>query len=108
EQKPVSKIDPKDQLFTQLEQEIFSRQEAKSNQTIISKDEDKSIAYLRDLQKQNIRDPNLQQGQTLDSVLYNIKGVINRVSREESTQRQKLAKMESDISISQSKIINTI
>ncbi|MEB2785719.1 hybrid sensor histidine kinase/response regulator [Algoriphagus persicinus] len=108
ELQPIGKINPKDYLFNELEQEISSRQEGKANQTILTNEEDKSIAYLRDLQKQNLRDANLPVGQTLDSVLYNIKGVINRVNREESYQRQKLATMEADISISQSKIINTI
>lgn len=112
ELRPIDKINPKDYLFNELEQEISSRQEAKTIQeqkkTIITNDDDKSIAFLRDLQKQNVKDPNLPEGQTLDSVLYNIKGVINRVNREESFQRQKLANMEADISISQSKIINTI
>ncbi|WP_339866289.1 ATP-binding protein [uncultured Algoriphagus sp.] len=112
EQKPIEKINPKENLFNELQQEISSRQEAKISKVpqkaIITTEDDKSIAYLRDLQRQNFRDSNLPQGQTLDSVLYNIKGVINRVNREESFQRQKLAKMESDISISQSKIIKTI
>ncbi|PZX51086.1 signal transduction histidine kinase [Algoriphagus ratkowskyi] len=108
EQKPIEKVNPKDQLFNDLQKEITSRQEAKVGQTIVTKDYDKSIAYLRDLQKQNLRVTNLPEGQTLDSVLHNIKGVIDRVNREESNQRQKLAKMEADISISQSKIINTI
>ncbi|MEB2777279.1 ATP-binding protein [Algoriphagus sp. D3-2-R+10] len=112
ELQPIEKINPKDYLFNELQQEITSRQEAKSNKeeqkTIIAKENDKSIAYLRDLQKQNLRDPNLPPEQTLDSVLYNIKGVINRVNREESLQRQRLAKMEADISVSQSEIINTI
>lgn len=112
EQQPIDRINTKDQLFSELEQEISSRKEVKTSQkqknTIITKDEDKSIAYLRDLQKQNLRDPNVPEKQTLDSVLYNIRGVINRVNREESSQRQKLAKTEADISISQSKIINSI
>ncbi|MFC5625297.1 hybrid sensor histidine kinase/response regulator [Algoriphagus winogradskyi] len=112
EQKPIEKINPKASLFNELEEEMTSRQEAKTGKvqqkTIITNEDDKSIAFLRDLQKQNFKDSNLPEGQTLDSVLYNIKGVINRVNREESIQRQKLAKMEADISISQSKIINTI
>lgn len=108
EQRPIGKINPKDYLFNELEQEISMRQEAKADQAIISKEDDQSIAYLRDLQRQNLRDPNLPAVQTLDSVLYNIKGVINRVNREEAFQRQRLAKMEADISISQSKIISTI
>lgn len=112
EQKPIDKINPKASLFNELEQEISSRQEAKTSvtpqKTIIANEDDKSIAFLRDLQKQNVKSSNLPAGQTLDSVLYNIKGVINRVNREESFQRQKLASMEADISISQSKIINTI
>lgn len=108
EQRPIQKVDPKDQLFNELEQEISSRQEARTSQTIIAKEDDRSIAYLRDLQKQNVKESNLPTGQTLDSVLYSIRGVINRVNREEAYQRQKLATMEADISISQSKIINTI
>ncbi|REG81699.1 hybrid sensor histidine kinase/response regulator [Algoriphagus antarcticus] len=108
EQQPIGKINPKDQLFSDLEKEISSRQEAKSNLTIIRKDGDKPIDFLRDLQKKNLKDPNLPEVQTLDSVLHNIKGVINRGNREEAFQRQKLAKMEAEISISQSKIINTI
>ncbi|PZX51454.1 hybrid sensor histidine kinase/response regulator [Algoriphagus chordae] len=112
ELQPIEKVNPKAQLFNELEQEISSRQGAKipltPQKTIVAKEDDKSISHLRDLQKQNLRDPGLPEEQTLDSVLYNIKGVINRVNREESIQRQKLAKMESDISVSQSKIINTI
>lgn len=114
ELKPIEKVNLKENLFNELEQEISSRQEAKTSKlpqktkTIIANEDDKSIAYLRDLQKQNVKDLNLPESQTLDSVLYNIKGVINRVNREEAFQRQKLAKMEADISISQSKIINTI
>ncbi|WPR73866.1 hybrid sensor histidine kinase/response regulator [Algoriphagus sp. NG3] len=108
ELQPIGKINPKDYLFKELEQEMSLRQEAMANKNILSKDDDKSLAYLRDLQKQNIKDPNLPAGQPLDSVLYNIRGVINRVNREEAFQRQKLAQMESEISVSQSKIINTI
>ncbi|MEP0711540.1 MAG: ATP-binding protein, partial [Algoriphagus sp.] len=111
-QQPIAKINTKDQFFSELEQEISSRKEVQANQgrntTIIAKDVDKAIAYLRDLQRQNLRGSTLPEGQALDSVLYNIKDVINRVNREEAFQRQKLAKMEADISISQSKIINTI
>ncbi|MCE7054873.1 ATP-binding protein [Algoriphagus sp. AGSA1] len=108
ELQPIGKINPKDYLFKELEQEMSLRQEAMANKNILLKDDDKSLAYLRDLQKQNLRDPNLPAGQPLDSVLYNIRGVINRVNREEAFQRQKLAQMESEISVSQSKIINTI
>ncbi|SFU16497.1 Signal transduction histidine kinase [Algoriphagus locisalis] len=112
EQQPIEKINPKASLFNELEEEISSRQEVKSSQapqkTIITNEDDRSIAFLRELQKQNLRNSNLPSGQTLDSVLYNIKGVIDRVNREEAYQRQKLATMEADISISQSKIINTI
>ena len=111
ELQPIDKVNPKDQLFNELEQEISSRQEAKNIpelKTIVTKEDNKYISFLRDLQKQNVRDPNLPQVQTLDSVLYNIKGVISRVNREENFQKQKLAAMEADISMSQSKIINTI
>ncbi|WP_339878401.1 ATP-binding protein [uncultured Algoriphagus sp.] len=112
ELQPIEKINPKDYLFNELQQEVASRQEAKFGddfqKKIIVKEDDKSIAYLRDLQKQNLRDPKLPQVQTLDSVLYNIKGTLNKVNREESIQRQRLAKMEADISVSQIKIINTI
>ncbi len=108
ELQPIGKINPKDYLFKELEQEMSLRQEAMANKNILSRDDDKSLAYLRDLQKQNLRDSNLPAGQPLDSVLYNIRGVINRVNREEAFQRQKLAQMESEISVSQSKIINTI
>ncbi|WP_192346357.1 ATP-binding protein [Algoriphagus sp. Y33] len=108
EQRPIGRINPKDYLFNELEREITMRQEAMANQAIIAKEDDRSIAYLRDLQRQNLRDPNMPPSQTLDSVLYSIKGVMNRVNREEAYQRQRLAKMEADISISQSKIINTI
>lgn len=112
ELQPIGKINPKDYLFKELEREISSRQEAKTNReeqkTIVTIEGDRSIDFLRDMQKKNLRDSTFPAGQSLDSVLYNIKGVINRVNREEVTQRQKLAEMEADISISQSKIINTI
>ncbi|SHO64200.1 hybrid sensor histidine kinase/response regulator [Algoriphagus zhangzhouensis] len=45
---------------------------------------------------------------TLDSILFNIRGVINRIYREERRQRENLAQIETDLSIKQSDVITTI
>ncbi|UZD22575.1 ATP-binding protein [Algoriphagus halophytocola] len=106
ELKPLETINPKDYLFNELEQEMNSRQELLTDR--ITKEEDKSVEYLRYLQRQNVRNSNLPLERDLDSVLYSLKGIINRVNREENYQRQRLAKMEADISSSQRQIITTI
>lgn len=106
ELKPIDKVNPKDYLYNQLEAQSASKQELLSPK--ISPKEDKEISYLRQLERQNSKTSAVPMAQNLDSVLYNIRGVINRIYREESSQRQKLAQMEADISVGQSNIIGTI
>ncbi len=89
-----------------LEQANGQRQEPQISRA--TREEDKLITYLRDLQQQNDRMTPGSKPRNLDSVLYNIRGVINQINREESFQRQKLARMESDLSLNQSAIIGTI
>lgn len=106
ELKPIDKINPKDYLYTQLEEQNASKQNLLSPK--IGPKEDREISYLRELERQNSRSTPLPTVPNLDSVLYNIRSVINRIYREESSQRQKLAQMEADISVGQSNIIGTI
>lgn len=106
ELQPLSNLTTKDFIFQELEQQNSNRKEAQIGR--IAPEEDKLILYLKELQKQNVRGANLQQSQALDSILYNIRGVISRIYREEATQRQKLASLESDLSLKQSEIIGTI
>lgn len=106
ESQPLSQLNTKDFIFQELEQQNSTRKESQTRGN--TQEEDKLISYLKQLQKQNVRGADLQQTQTLDSSLYNIRGVISRIYREESTQRQKLASLESDLSLKQSEIIGTI
>ncbi|MDI1322824.1 MAG: ATP-binding protein [Algoriphagus sp.] len=106
ESQPLSELNPKDFIFNELKQQNNSRQELKSGRN--TQEDDKLIAYLKELQQQNVRGNNSEQSQTLDSVLYNIRKVISRIYREEATQRQELASLESDLSLKQSEIIGTI
>ncbi len=106
EAQPLSDIKTKDFIFQELEQQNTARKEAQVGRN--AQEEDKLISYLKELQQQNVRGGNLQQSQTLDSVLYNIRAVISRIYQEEAGQRQKLASLEADLSLKQSEIIGTI
>lgn len=116
ETEPLITLRPRDIILDELEQQNATRQELPKNQELqvgrvspeeISREEDKLVNYLRNLQKQNTR-TNSTQPFTIDSILYNIKGVISRIYREESYQRQKLATLEADLSQKQSEIVGTI
>lgn len=106
ESQPLSKLNTKDFIFNELQQQNNFRQEQITGK--VAQEEDKLISYLKDLQKQNVRGENFKESHTLDSVLFNIKSVISRIYREEASQRQKLASLESDLSLKQSEIIGTI
>jgi len=110
----LAQLSPKEYIFNELEQQNASRQELQTNRISsdidkqISHEEDKLITYLKDLQQQNVRGNGRMQTLTLDSILYNIRGVINRIYREEAYQRQRLATLESRLSKDQSLVISTI
>ncbi len=106
EMRPLQQLNPRDKMLNELEQQKATRSDPRSGTE--SQEDDKLISYLRDLQRQNLRGNAVPQTQTLDSILYNIRGVINRIYREEAAQRQTLADMESELSINQSDIIGTI
>lgn len=62
------------------------------------------IGYLR---QDTLATPQTDAG-SLDSVLYNIHEVIDKIYREETRQRGNLAQLEIDLSIRQSELIGTI
>lgn len=116
ETEPLRTLQPKDIILEELKQQNATRQELPKGQELqvgrltpeeITKEEDKLVNYLRNLQKQNSRSTEAQPI-TLDSILYNIRGVISRIYREEAYQRQKLASLETELSQKQSEIIGTI
>jgi len=116
ETQPLRTLEPRNIILDELEQQNANLQELPPTQELqrgrnisdeLAKEEDKLVNYLRNLQKQNSR-PNSAQPVTIDSILFNIRGVISRIYREESFQRQKLATLEADISQKQSEIIGTI
>lgn len=109
-------IRPRDILLDEMVQESAARQELPKTQESkavkvtpeeVTKEADKLVNYLRNLDKKN-SESSLAQTNTLDSILYNIQGVMSRIYREESFQRQKLATLETEISKNQSEIIGTI
>lgn len=111
----LSQFNPKDYLFNEVESDGTLKKEStssadskKEDSGVIKKEEDKLVSYLKELQKQNFKGSPAQNEQTLDNILLNIKEVIKRIYREESTQRQKLATLEATISHDQSVVISTI
>ncbi|WP_296704315.1 ATP-binding protein [Algoriphagus sp.] len=116
ETQPLRTLEPRSIILDELEEQNANLQELPPNQDLqrgrilsneLAKEEDKLVNYLRNLQRQNSR-PNSVQPVTIDSILYNIRGVISRIYREESYQRQKLASLETELSKKQSEIIGTI
>lgn len=105
--RPLQELNPKNYIYNELQQQKTSRQDLRSG--MITRDEDQLVAYLRKLQEQNAPLPTTSSGApNPDSVLYSLRGVISRIYREETSQRQKLADMEADLSQKQNAIGNTI
>ncbi len=114
---PLRTLEPRKNILDELEQQNAPLQELPPNQELqrgkiiadeFAKEEDKLVNYLRNLQIQNSKPNSVQPVVTIDSILYNIRGVISRIYREEAFQRQKLATLEADLSQKQSEIIITI
>lgn len=103
---PLQNFKPKDYILGEAKKESAGKQELKIGNS--TREEDKLISYLRDLQNQNTKSSGLTEPQTLDNILLNIREVIKRIYFEESTQRQKMAIMEAELSLKQSEIITTI
>ncbi len=102
---PIKRINPQDFLLETNRKPISTNPELQITES--SQVENKLVKYLQDLQNQNFK-LDQKKPQALDSVLYGIRNVIKRIYREESTQRQKLADMETELSIQQSEIVGTI
>jgi signal transduction histidine kinase/FixJ family two-component response regulator len=102
----LQKFKAKDYLFGEAQKESVGKQELKIGNS--TREEDKLISYLRDLQNQNTKSLGISQPQTLDNILLNIREVIKRIYLEESSQRQTLATMEADLSLKQAEIISNI
>lgn len=106
EYRPLRELNPKNFIYNELREEANSRNEQKRG--IISRDEDQLINYLKKLRDDNSRSSEISQTQNLDSMLYSLRGVINKIYQEESFQRQKLATLETSLSQKQNEIGNTI
>lgn len=106
EYRPLQELNPKNYIYNELQQQTASQLDISSGTT--SQDEDRLITYLRRLQEQNSQLNPTTEAQNLDSVLYSLKGVISRIYREESSQRQKLATLETSLSQKQNEIGSTI
>jgi signal transduction histidine kinase/FixJ family two-component response regulator len=107
EYRPLRELNPKKFIYNELQEQTNSRQDLKTG--IISRDEDRLITYLKKLRDENAQN-SLQSSQTqnLDSVLYSLRGVINKIYKEETFQRQKLATLEASLSQKQNEIGITI
>ena len=103
---PLKRLNPQDYLLDANRKPISTNKELQITES--SQVENKLIKYLQDLQNQNYKDLGQKKPQALDSVLYGIRNVIKRIYWEESSQRQKLASMESDLSLKQIEIVGTI
>ncbi|WP_198673052.1 ATP-binding protein [Algoriphagus litoralis] len=106
EYRPLRELNPKNFIYNELQEEAISRQEQRSG--VIKRDEDQLIAYLRKLRDENSPDTEPSQSLSLDSVLYSLRGVINQIYKEESSQRQKLAMLETSLSQKQNEIGITV
>lgn len=100
--RPLQELNPKNYIYNELQQQTTSRQDLQTG--IITRDEDRLITYLRRLQEQNTQMSPTTEAQNLDSMLYSLRGVISRIYREESSQRQKLATLETSLSQKQNEI----
>lgn len=106
ENRPLRELNPKNFIYNELQQEANSRQDQSTS--IISRDEDQLINYLKRLRDENSQPAEASSVQNLDSVLYSLRGVINQIYKEESYQRQKLATLETSLSQKQNEIGITI
>lgn len=102
EYRPLRELNPKNFIYNELQEEATSRKEQRTG--IISRDEDQLIDYLRKLREDNMRNSEQAQSQNLDSMLYSLRGVISKIYREESFQREKLATLETSLSQKQNEI----
>ncbi len=104
--RPLQELNPKNYIYNELQQQTTSRQDLRTG--VITRDEDRLIAYLRRLQEQNAPLSSATGAPDPDSVLHSLRGVIGRIYLEESSQRQRLANLETDLSRKQSAVGNTI
>ncbi|WP_026954685.1 hybrid sensor histidine kinase/response regulator [Algoriphagus vanfongensis] len=108
ENQPLQDINTRDVIINDLRQQSTvkppaTRQET-SSQVAKAPELDKLIGFLQ----QNSSNTGNRGVGILDSILYNIRGVINQIYREERRQRENLAQLETDLSIKQSEVISTI
>jgi signal transduction histidine kinase/CheY-like chemotaxis protein len=106
EYRPLQELNPKNYIYNELQQQTTSRQDLRSG--MITRDEEQLITNIRRLQEQNAPLSSATDAPDPDSVLYSLRGVISRIYREETSQRQKLANLEADLSRKQNDIGNTI
>ncbi len=106
EYRPLQELNPKNYIYNELQQQTTSRQELKSG--MITRDDERHVADLRKLQEQNSPLSSTTSAPDPDSVLYSLRGVISRIYKEETSQRQKLADLEADLSLKQNDVANTI
>jgi signal transduction histidine kinase/CheY-like chemotaxis protein/HPt (histidine-containing phosphotransfer) domain-containing protein len=104
--KPLQELNPKNFLYNELQLQSATRPDPGIG--IINKDEDRVVNNLRRLREQNTPLPSTPVVRDPDSVLYSLRGVISKIYREESSQREKLARLEVSLSQKQNEIGITV
>lgn len=106
ETQPLRDLNPRRLMNSELQQQAQANLERQSS--MLSTDEDRIIRYLQQFQKQNSGASQQTRTANLDSVLFSLSRVMGRIYREESSQRQTLARLESDIFQKQASLTSTI
>ncbi|WP_187175130.1 ATP-binding protein [Algoriphagus sp. AK58] len=106
ETQPLRELNPRQLRNSELQQQAQANLERQSS--VLNADEDRIIRYLQQFQKQNAESNSQSKTVNLDSVLYSLSRVMGRIYREESVQRQNLARLESDIFQKQATLTSTI
>jgi signal transduction histidine kinase/FixJ family two-component response regulator len=106
ESQPLRELNPKRFLTSELQQQVQASLERQSN--VVTKEEDRVVRYLQELQRQNSGETLQTTAPNLDSVLYSLSNVMGRIYREETIQRQNLARLENDIFQKQASLTSTI
>ncbi|GMQ31619.1 ATP-binding protein [Algoriphagus confluentis] len=106
ETQPLRELNPRQLRDTEIQQQAQANLEGQSS--VFNADEERISGYLQQIQKQNSEGNSQAKTVSLDSVLYSLSRVMGRIYREESVQRQKLARLESDIFQKQAALTSTI
>lgn len=106
ELEPLRELNPKSFLTNELQKQTQANLERQSG--IVNPDEDRIFKYLLEFQKQNSSGNQPVRAQSPDSVLYSLGKIMGRIYREETAQRQELARIETDLFQKQAALSTTI